>query len=158
MRLARRQFLAASGILVSASSLPSALRATAAATAAPSWPKYRDVMVIDSCGEPGRDTHEPVRPPLDGKELADIRASGVTAINFTVGAVASYSKDYNETVQNIAFWDSEIARHPQALLKIVHGAQLDEAKRDGKLGVVYGFQDTTMYGENLDRFDMFHNF
>src|SRR4029077_12797319 len=44
------------------------------------------------------------------------------------------------------------------LLKIVHGAQIDEAKRSGRLGVIYGFQDTTMYGENLDRFDLFHNF
>jgi membrane dipeptidase len=143
---------------MSVSVIPMTLQATAGATGATSWPRYRDAIVIDSCGEPGRNTHEPVRPPLDGKELADIRASGVTALNFTVGAVASYSKDYTETVQNIAFWDSEIARHPEALLKITRGAQIDEAKRSGRLGVIYGFQDTTMYGENLDRFDLFHNF
>jgi len=144
---------------MSASVLPAAVHAAAAAAAATTaWPKYRDALVIDSCGEPGRDSHDNVRPPLDAKELADIRASGITALNFTVGAVASYSKDYTETVQNIAFWDSEIAKHPEALLKITRGAQIDEAKRSGRLGVIYGFQDTTMYGENLDRFDMFHEF
>src|SRR6185503_1293977 len=65
---------------------------------------------------------------------------------------------FDETIGNIAYWDREIAAHPDLLMKITRGAQLDEAKRAGRLGIIYGFQDTTMYGENLDRFDMFHNF
>jgi membrane dipeptidase len=157
-RIGRRQFLAGSGAIMSTSVLPRVIRAAAAAATETVWPGYRNAIVIDSCGEPGRDTHDPVRPPLDARELADIRASGVTCLNFTVGGVASYANDYAETIQNIAFWDSEIAKHPEALLKIEHGGQIVEAKRSGRLGVIYGFQDTTPYGENLDRFDTFHNF
>src|SRR5579862_4496881 len=138
----RRQFLATTGALMTLATLPAVLRAAATSTGSTPWPKYRDAIVIDSCGEPGRDTHDPVRRPLDAKELADIRASGVTALNFTIGGVASYANDYAETVQNIAFWDSEIANHPDALLKITRGIQIDEAKRSGRLGIIYGFQDT----------------
>ena len=82
----------------------------------------------------------------------------MTALNFTVGSVGSYANALEETMQNIAYWDKEIAAHPDIMLKITRGAQLDEAKRTGRLGIIYGFQDTTMYGENLDRFDLFQNF
>ncbi len=153
----RRRFLVAGTTIAGLAMLPPLLRAAGIGTgAAPHWAGYRDAMVIDSCGSPGRNSGE--AHPLDAGELADICASGVTAINFTVGAVGSYVNDYEETIQNIAHWDREIAAHPDALVKIVRGADLAEAKRSGRLGIIYGFQDTTMYGENLDRFDQFHDF
>jgi membrane dipeptidase len=153
----RRDFIATGGALAGLALLPAALRA-AAGSDVKAWARYRETIVIDSCGSPGRDTRDPVRPPLDAAELADIRDSGVTALNFTVGSVGRYATDYEETIRNIAFWDREIATHPDVLVKVTRAAQLDEAKRNGRLGVIYGFQDTTMYGENLDRFDEFHDF
>jgi membrane dipeptidase len=153
----RREFLSAGGALAGLALLPAAVRA-ATAGETKSWARYRDAIVIDSCGGPGRDSNSPTRPPLDAGELAEIRESGVTALNFTVGSVGSYANDYNETIRNIAYWDREIAAHPDLLTKVTRGAQIDEAKRAGRLGVIYGFQDTTMYGENLDRFDLFHDF
>jgi membrane dipeptidase len=156
---ARRQFLLTSGAIMTMTALPAAVRAAAVtATSDTQWPLYREVIVVDSCGGPGRVFNGPDRPPLDAGELADIRQSGVTALNFTVGSVGSYTNDYAETMQNIAYWDAQIAAHPELLVKIVRGAQLSEAKHAGRLGIIYGFQDTTMYGENLERFDIFHNF
>jgi membrane dipeptidase len=149
---ARRQFLVAGSALAGLALLPRGLRAADTLH----WAPYRDAIVIDSCGSPARNS--PDAHPLDAAELAAIRASGVTALNFTVGAVGSYARDYDETVQNIAHWDSQIAAHPEALVKITRGSELADAKRRGRLGILYGFQDTTMYGENLDRFDLFHEF
>jgi membrane dipeptidase len=151
----RRRFLVASSAIAGLALMPPLLRA-ASADAAPHWARYRNALVIDSCGSPGRNS--PDAHALDAAELADIRASGVTALNFTVGAVGSYVNDYEATMQNIAHWDSQIAAHPDGLMKIVRGADIVEAKRSGRLGIIYGFQDTTMYGENLDRFDAFHDF
>jgi membrane dipeptidase len=153
----RRQFLIAGSTIAGLAMMPRLLRA-ATLESGPSghWARYRDAIVIDSCGSPARNT--PDVHPLDAAELADIHASGVTALNFTVGAVGSYANDYDETVRNIAHWDNEIAAHPDTLFKITRGAQLAEAKRTGRLGIVFGFQDTTMYGENLDRFELFHDF
>jgi membrane dipeptidase len=151
----RREFLMSSAALTSLAMLPAGLRAAASET---QWSRFRDAIVIDGCGGPGGSADGLTRDVLDAKALADLRNSGITAMNYTVGSVGSYTDDYAETVRNIAYWDNEFASHPDAILKVTHGAQLDEAKRGGRLGILYGFQDTTMYGENLDRFDEFHNF
>ncbi|MGA9335265.1 MAG: membrane dipeptidase, partial [Rudaea sp.] len=124
----------------------------------PGWPRYRDAMVIDACGDPDRFGSANRHAGLDAGVLTDIRRSGVTALHFTLGNVGSYSDDYEHAVRSIAYWDAQIAAHPDVLLKVTRGEQLDEAKRSARLGIVYGFQDTTMYGENLDRFDRFHDF
>jgi membrane dipeptidase len=153
----RREFLIAGGVLAGLASLP-AVSLAVGARDAPRWTAYGKAIVIDSCGGPGRVSTGTERLPLDAGELADIRASGVTAMNFTVGSVGSYANDFDETIRNIAYWDREIGAHPDLLMKVTRGAQLDEAKRAGRLGIIYGFQDTTMYGENLDRFDEFHDF
>ena len=146
---ARRTFLAA----CAAGAAAVAWRGASAAEEATSWPRYRDAIVVDACGSPGR----PDGDGLDARELADIRAGGVTAINFTVGSVGSYADDFEKTLRNIAFWDAQVAALPDVLLKVVRGAQLDDAKRSSRLGVVFGFQDTTMYGEDLERVDLFHD-
>jgi len=152
----RREFLAASAALAGAALLPAAVAAGADDT--PHWRPYRTAIVVDSCGGPGRDGDVAQPAPLDAAELADIRDSGLAALNFTVGSVGSYANDYSETIRNIAHWDREIAAHPQLLMKVTRGAQIDDVRRAGRLGIIYGFQDTTMYGENLDRFDLFHDF
>ncbi|HEX6832987.1 MAG TPA: membrane dipeptidase [Rudaea sp.] len=148
----RRAFLVASAAVAGASMLPLSLRAAAPAV----WPRYRDAMVIDACGSPGKAHSD--HAPLSAEELDDIRKSGLTAMNFTVGSVGSYANDFNDTVENIAYWDAQIAAHPDVLMKVTSGKQIEQAKRAGRLGVIYGFQDTTMYGESLDRFDLFHDF
>lgn len=154
----RRQFLTTSGAIMSVTMLPAALRAATmnATSAETHWPPYRDAILIDACGQPGSVTGSD--HPLDAHELTDIQASGVTALNLTVGTVGSYTSNYEETIGLIAYWDAQIAAHPQVLMKVVVGAQLDEARHSKRLGIIYGFQDTTMYGENLDRFDQFHDF
>ena len=153
----RREFLVAASALGGLALLPHALRAAAGGDGLP-WPRFRDATVVDACGSPGGGGAGPGGKPLDVEQLAAIRASGLTAMNFTVGSVGSYARDYDETVRNIAWWDREIAARPEWLFKVTRGAQLDEAKRSGRLGIIYGFQDTTMYGENLDRYDEFHDF
>jgi len=152
----RREFLIAGSTLAALAALPASMRSAIGNEAR--WNGYADAIVIDSCGSPGRADFGDERKPLDGAELADARASGLSAMNFTVGSVGRYSNDYEETVKNIAYWDREIAANAGVLMKVTKGTQIDEAKRNGRLGIIYGFQDTTMYGENLDRFDQFHDF
>src|SRR5512135_1658086 len=125
----RRDFLATTAAAASLALLPAALRAAAGASA--QWTGYRDAIVIDALGGPGRDMDVPTRPPLDASELAGIRNSGITALNFTIGSVGSYANDYNETIRNIAYWDREIAAHPELLMKITRGDRIEEAKRAG---------------------------
>lgn len=154
--LRRRELIAACAAAAGLALLPR--HASAAATNAPlAWPRYGDATVIDACGIPGR-MHEADNLPLDAAELDDIRASGTTAMIMTVSSsVGSYRDDFERSLRDIARWDSQIAAHPDAMTKITRGAQIDEAKRAGKLAVLYGFQDATAYGEDLERFQLFHD-
>src|ERR1700679_2093550 len=151
----RGEFLMSTTAFTGASALPSAI---AAAAAEPTWSRYRDAIVVDACGAVGNGGRAPGYPPLTTQKLTEGKKSGMTLVNYTAGTVGSYANDYNQTVDNIAYWDREIASRPDLLMKVTRGAQIDEAKRTNRIGIMYGFQDTTMYGENLDRFDLFHDF
>jgi len=153
----RRQFLVTASALATLALLPAAVNAaTAASSPAPGWSGYRRAVVIDGLGSPGSidglDGHA-----LSAADLLDIKTSGLTAVNVTVSGVGSYANDFENTLKNIAYWDAQIAAHPDALMKVRNVADLTEAKRSARLGLIYGFQDATPFGENLDRFEMFYN-
>jgi membrane dipeptidase len=146
----RREFLIKSSMVGTGMMLSAATRAEATG----SWPRYRRVTVIDALGDPRNGSFKG-NVPLAASELSDVKASGITALNLTVGSVGSYAKDFEETLQNIAFWDDQITKHPDVLMKIKGSSDLAEAKRGGRLGLIYGFQDATPLGESLDRLDLF---
>lgn len=120
------------------------------------WAGFGGAIVIDALGAPGSGRFGD-RIPLTAADLADVKSSGITAVNVTVGGVGSYAKDFEEALRNIAFWDEQIAAHPDALIKVKGGADLAEAKRTGRLGLIYGFQDGTPFGESLDRLGLFQD-
>ena len=148
----RREFLKKSTVVATAVMLPVALRSESA----PTWTPYNSATVIDALGGPGSSGFGD-RVPLTASDIADIKASGITAVNVTVGGVGSYTKDFEETLRNIAFWEEQTTAHPDALMKIKSAADLIEAKKNGRLGLIYGFQDATPLGESLERLDLFYD-
>ncbi|MGH8173079.1 MAG: dipeptidase [Rhodanobacteraceae bacterium] len=149
---ARRRFLSTISTGALAATLPIA-RSHAAEASGGTWRGYSKATVIDGLGGPGN-ANKPDRK-LDAADLADVRASGITAVNLTVGSVGSYANDYTGAVDGIAHWDNEIATHPDVLMKFRRIEDLAEAKRSRRLAIIYGFQDTTPFGEDLDRLDTF---
>jgi membrane dipeptidase len=150
---ARRRFLSTLSAGAAAALLPAARARSASAAASPGWPRYGAISVIDALGGPGN-ANKPGQL-LDAEDLADVRASGLTAVNLTVGSVGSYARDYDGAIEGIAHWDKEIAAHPDTLMKFSRIGDLAEAKRSGRLAIIYGFQDATPFGEDLDRLDTF---
>jgi membrane dipeptidase len=157
--VSRRDWLLSSAAAAGVVMLPGRLLAQPAPAAAarpavpatpvePSWRPYRNAMVIDMLTT--------LAQPVDGKELAAIRASGLTAINITIGRVGNVDGAFEGAVKHLTYTDRQIAANPGALMRITRAAHFDEAKRTGKVGVMYGFQDTTMYGHDVDRVDIFH--
>jgi membrane dipeptidase len=150
----RRRFLSAITTSAVAATIPiSAAAAADTPVTASQWTGYANASVIDGLGGPGN-ANKP-GAALDAADLADVRASGLTAVNLTVGTVGRYAHDYDGAVEGIAHWDSEIAAHPDVLMKLHRADDLAEAKRSGRLAIIYGFQDTTPLGEDLDRLDVF---
>ncbi|MGB3046522.1 dipeptidase, partial [Dokdonella sp.] len=151
MNLTRRRFMTGITLLASAPLWPSMREAPAASVATPGrWPGYAEAIVIDALGGPGEYNAEPLAA-LSAKALDDVRASGLTAVNLTVSGVGSYARDADETIRNIAYWNAQIAAHPEHLLQVRSAADLAMAKQSGRLGLVYGFQDATPLGEDLER-------
>jgi membrane dipeptidase len=92
---------------------------------------------------------------VNARALADARASGLCAVNVTLGTVAGPDDPYEAARRDIAAWDALIADHPQDLCKVLAGDDIDAAAAAGRVGVVYGFQNTHMLGRNPARVDEF---
>ncbi|MBI3346411.1 MAG: membrane dipeptidase [Burkholderiales bacterium] len=92
---------------------------------------------------------------VDARSLADARASGLTAVNITLGHVAGSADPFAATLADIAGWDDFIGARPEALRKVHTAADLDAARAARQIGVIYGFQNTEMLGEDADRVDLF---
>ena len=88
--------------------------------------------------------------PVIEKVIQFFLQSGITAVNLTVSG-----RDFASSVRNIAGWMDRIERLPDAFMQIRTVADLSVAKETGKLGIVYGFQDTTPFEGSLDAIPTF---
>ncbi|MET9101149.1 MULTISPECIES: dipeptidase [Streptomyces] len=88
---------------------------------------------------------------VDARTLAEARASGLTAVTITLGYVMGELPPYEHTVHEIDVWDGIVDRHPDALLKVTTAADIRTVARDGRVGVVYGFQNAVAVGDDVSR-------
>ena len=114
--------------------------------------------MIDALGGPGG--YDPDLAPDAGLSpgmLADVKASGVTAVNLTVSSVGNGPSMFADTVAGIAYAEQQIADHPDHFMKVLTGRDLTAAKAAGRMGLIYGFQDTSPLEGQLQRLSMFHS-
>lgn len=160
----RRQFLLLSAVAAASAAVPVGLAegegapAGAGGATAMGWAGYDKALVVDALGSPGGSATGENDAPLSAAEIAVLRASGVTAVNLTVGSVGGGPEVFADTFERIGFWEREIDAHPDFLMKVRSAADLDRAKSSGRLGIIYGFQDGTPLGEDLNRVKVFSRF
>jgi len=116
-----------------------------------------ELVVINALGalEDPNDGGEHSQPAISPRVLADARASGVTAVNITLGYVAGPVEPFQASVASVAQWDRAVRDHAQDLLKVYTAADIDGAKAAGKIGLIYGFQNGAMTGDDPARVDIF---
>jgi membrane dipeptidase len=120
--------------------------------------QYARAMVIDALGAPGGfDPGAPDDAPLTAQAVADVRASGVTAINYTVNEVGNGPDRFLRTIQVIANIEREFVAHPDVFMPVLSAADLARAKSTRRLGVIFGAQDTTMLDGDLKRLATFYD-
>jgi membrane dipeptidase len=90
---------------------------------------------------------------LDSVALSVLEESGITAVNFTVPYPGH---DFEQSVTNIALVQAAADSHPEELLIVRHRKDIDRAKREGKLGLIIGFQSTEMMEAEISRISLFH--
>jgi membrane dipeptidase len=92
---------------------------------------------------------------IDDRTLADAHASGLTAVNVTLGYTMGDLPPYEHTLDEIQVWDDIVAAHPDDLVTVLRAADIDQAQRDGRIGIIYGFQNAVAVGDDLERIDEF---
>jgi membrane dipeptidase len=84
----------------------------------------------------------------DSVEYEAVKRSGYTGIQTTLE-----SESFQGAIHALAEWNERIRLNPDKLLRATRASHIEQAKSEGKLGVVFGFQNATMLEgkvENLD--------
>lgn len=135
------------------------LAGAASAVAAPALAArdpLADRIVVNALGG-FTDLNQPDLPEgaLTPRMLADARASGLTALNMTIGYVAGDAEPFEMSVAHCALWDRVLREHPSELIKVLAAGDILRAKRERKIGVILGFQNAAQMGDNPERVDIF---
>ena len=133
-----------------------AAAAVAAGPAALAEPAASGIIVnaLGGLGDPNRPGQGLVPEPSP-RVLAEAHASGVTMINVTLGYVSGADDPFEASVRDIAATDALIRAHGQDLLKVWTAADIRRARREGRIGLLYGFQNGAMLGQDVRRVDLF---
>jgi membrane dipeptidase len=107
---------------------------------------YRKSIVIDTLCSPFASDEL----PLDPEMIEVVHRSGITAINFTVSAPT-----FDGTVDNLARLDALVEQSPDVFTVIRLYSDIDRAKREGKIGIMPGFQYTGFLEADPSRIETF---
>jgi microsomal dipeptidase-like Zn-dependent dipeptidase len=73
------------------------------------------------------------------------RDSGINAVHVTV----SYWENNRETISNISQWHRHFQNHHDLIMPVREAADILEAKRLGKLGIIFGYQNCSPIEDDL---------
>jgi len=136
-----------------------AIRAYGRAGASPdAWSGYSDAVVINGLGGCGIDGSAPPDARLSPSVIDDIKQSGLTAVNVTVGGGGTgpnFANARASTLETITYFDRKLAAYPNVFVKVWTAADIAAAKKTKRLGVIYGLQDSRLFGPELFRLDTF---
>ncbi len=107
---------------------------------------YRKSVVIDTLCAPftGSDTMP------DAALIEVVRRSGITAINFTISAPT-----FDGTVENLAYVDALVEQSPEVFMVVRQHSDIARSKREGKIGIMPGFQYTQFLEADPSRIETF---
>jgi membrane dipeptidase len=128
-----------------------------AVAAAPRWAPYRDTISIDALS--GSELfYLPEGDPGVPAALQALRDSGMTALMVAPAPQGRFwytDAAFEKTKREMEAWKAAVARHPDVLMLIEEHGDLERARRERKVGVIFTFQGTEPLGEDPDRIPMF---
>ncbi len=107
---------------------------------------YRKSVVIDTLCAPF--TSDDALPDAELVEL--VKKSGITAINFTISGPT-----FEGTIDNLAYVDALVEQFPAVFTVVRLQSDIARAKREGKIGIMPGFQYTQFLEEDPSRIETF---
>jgi membrane dipeptidase len=154
--MSRREFSRViAGAAVSAilpSTLPAQQTASSVSgTAEPAAELYARSLILDCNSLP---PYRGGRLPLPQADLDLVRASGVNVIK---ASLAGFNGDFAEAVKEIAYVHQMIEIHPAYFMQVRVPADIERAKREGKMGIILSSESVDMLEGKLERFELFRN-
>jgi microsomal dipeptidase-like Zn-dependent dipeptidase len=73
------------------------------------------------------------------------RDSGIHCVHVTI----AYWENFRETIHNITDWHRHFERHQDVIMHVKSADDIREAKRLGKLGILFGFQNCSPMEDDL---------
>ena len=159
MKIDRRDFLMATTLGAAAAALPAMRMAQAADPSGDGalGAKPHRRLIVNALGgldDPNIESDSLV-PRLTPRVLAEAHASGLTAVNVTLGYVSGDEDPFEASVRDIAETDALLRAHANDVRKVLTAADIERSRDDGRIGLVYGFQNGAMLGDDVARVDIF---
>ena len=107
---------------------------------------YGNSVVIDTLCAPFTSTDS----MPDKATVEVVRQSGITAINFTISA-----STFEGTVQDLAYVEALVEQSPEVFTVVRRHSDIARAKREGKIGIMLGFQYTEFLEDDPSRIETF---
>ena len=82
----------------------------------------------------------------------DMRKGGLTAANCT----CSVWENFTETMKNIAGWKKNFQTHADLISQVYIADDILKAKREGKTGIILGWQNTSAIEDRIEYLELFH--
>ncbi|HUH31029.1 MAG TPA: membrane dipeptidase [Rhodanobacter sp.] len=89
------------------------------------------------------------------RKLQAVRDSGITAVKTTLGDA---NGSFEAAVADIAAAQTLIEQRPDLFLKVVRHADLQRARAERKVAVIFSFEAASMLEDKLERIDLFRQF
>jgi membrane dipeptidase len=121
-----------------------------------------DMLIVNALG--GFSDLNPPRTPLEQRKgggpigarlIADARRSGMDAVNVTLGYVAGPMEPFEYSVRDVASWNARLRAQADALMPVLTATDILRARKERRIGVMFGFQNSAMLGTDPTRAQLF---
>ncbi|MFC1783875.1 dipeptidase, partial [Planctomycetota bacterium] len=110
----------------------------------------RKLLIIDTMGE--------IRLDYPMSLIAEIIDSGTTTVRITLGDPTLHGPEaFDNALNELAAYERHIDAHRDHFLKATRIADIDRAKNQGRMALMYLFQNTTTIADDLDKLEFFNN-
>jgi membrane dipeptidase len=90
----------------------------------------------------------------DAGRFQALRDSGISALKTTLGGA---NGTFEEAVADVAAAQALTERHPELFIKVRGHADLERAKAEHKVAVIFSFEAASMLADKLERIELFRN-
>jgi membrane dipeptidase len=121
------------------------------------WTPYHRSVVIDAQGGSGVFYLKDDDPAL-AAELQAVRNSGLTGLIVSPAPQGRFwlnDAAFELSKETLTQWKARIEAHPDFFLHVQTAADLERARNEHRLGVIFTFQGTEPLGEDADRIPVF---